>query len=489
MTRALCPRSAAFLLSLVTAACLPQDARHKDTVPRDTDSESDVDTDSDTDADSDVDTDSDTDTGSVDADGDGWTVADGDCDDDDEAVNPGATEVCNSVDDDCDGGVDVGAVDATTWCQDADGDSYGSVEKQTESCTQPEGWTSDCSDCDDAHASAYPGGSEYVRDGIDSNCNGWTDERIVPDDFATIQAGLDGTLPGDVVLVRAGTYREALVVPNRALHLVGEDGAEATFVDARGLSGSALAFEDSAAEVEVEGLWLRNATADSNVYCQDVYGLFHLHDAIITGGTKGYSAMAISRCVATIERVVVADNGPGTGGATVTLVGRATDITLRNVLVVDNSDGIAVAAQADDGAAVSLEHLTVVGNRGAGVNLYPLDGTLSLTDSIVSGNTCVGYGCGVTGWGSPLIAYTDIWGNTDQYGSTDNTNGISFTPGSNGNMSADPQFVSWSPSTNWSTWDLHLQSTSPCADAGDPTTLDADGTRADMGYYGGPAAP
>lgn len=37
-----------------------------------------------------------------------------------------------------------------------------------------------------------------------------------------------------------------------------------------------------------------------------------------------------------------------------------------------------------------------------------------------------------------------------------------------------------------STWDLHLLATSPLVDAGDPTLLDADGTRSDIGAYGGP---
>lgn len=37
----------------------------------------------------------------------GFVAIDGDCDDRDPAVNPGATEVCDTVDNDCDGAVDV----------------------------------------------------------------------------------------------------------------------------------------------------------------------------------------------------------------------------------------------------------------------------------------------------------------------------------------------------------------------------------------------
>ena len=51
--------------------------------------------------------------------------------------------------------------------------------------------------------------------------------------------------------------------------------------------------------------------------------------------------------------------------------------------------------------------------------------------------------------------------------------------GSNGNISADPQFV------NVAAGDFHLGAGSACIDAGEPQMLDDDGTRADMGLAGG----
>lgn len=49
----------------------------------------------------------------VDDDADGWTENDGDCDDGDASVNPGATEICDTIDNDCDGMVNENAWD--TW--------------------------------------------------------------------------------------------------------------------------------------------------------------------------------------------------------------------------------------------------------------------------------------------------------------------------------------------------------------------------------------
>ena len=53
-----------------------------------------------------------------------------------------------------------------------------------------------------------------------------------------------------------------------------------------------------------------------------------------------------------------------------------------------------------------------------------------------------------------------------------------------------PIFVDYEPGAAARLWDLHLHRESPLVDAGDPREdeLDPDGTRADIGLYGGPQA-
>jgi len=87
-----------------------------------------------------------------DVDQDGYSTCDGDCADDDAAIHPGATEICNDLDDDCDGNVSDEEVDN-------DGDGYSECD----------------GDCDDVNAVANPGEVE-VCDGYDNDCNGTVDD-------------------------------------------------------------------------------------------------------------------------------------------------------------------------------------------------------------------------------------------------------------------------------------------------------------------------
>jgi PKD repeat protein len=99
-----------------------------------------------------------------DADGDDWgdatppatAVSGTDCNDANATINP-----------------------TTPWYADADGDGFGNAASVVESCTQPEGFVSDSTDCDDSSPVTFPGASP--NDSIeactkDADGDGWGDQ-------------------------------------------------------------------------------------------------------------------------------------------------------------------------------------------------------------------------------------------------------------------------------------------------------------------------
>ncbi len=92
----------------------------------------------------------------TDADQDGYYAEGGqcgqtDCNDNNAAINPGATEICNGVDDNCNGSTDEGV--QSIFYQDADGDTYGNALITIEACSAPSGYVSDSTDCNDNNSS------------------------------------------------------------------------------------------------------------------------------------------------------------------------------------------------------------------------------------------------------------------------------------------------------------------------------------------------
>ena len=105
----------------------------------------------------------------------------GDCNDNNENISPGADELCNGIDDNCDEQVDEeGAADAPVWYLDADGDGYGTTNTSIFTCTQPSGYQSNNTDCDDQDNDIYPQALEYCN-GEDDNCDGTIDEDSAED--------------------------------------------------------------------------------------------------------------------------------------------------------------------------------------------------------------------------------------------------------------------------------------------------------------------
>jgi hypothetical protein len=102
----------------------------------------------------------------------GYVTDNTDCDDNSASVQPGATEICNSIDDNCDTQIDEGV--QNSYYADTDGDGYGSGIA-TLACTAPTGYVTDNTDCDNTNAAVNTAATE-VCNSIDDDCDTQIDE-------------------------------------------------------------------------------------------------------------------------------------------------------------------------------------------------------------------------------------------------------------------------------------------------------------------------
>ena len=115
-----------------------------------------------------------------DADGDGVTTCGGDCNDGNADSYPGAQEICDALDNDCDAAADEdeNAIDCIDYHFDGDGDEYGLTGLSQCWCS-PNGDYSAVADgdCDDTDDDVNPGESELCN-GIDDDCDGTPDDNL-----------------------------------------------------------------------------------------------------------------------------------------------------------------------------------------------------------------------------------------------------------------------------------------------------------------------
>jgi hypothetical protein len=105
----------------------------------------------------------------------GWVPDRSDCDDDNDAIHPDGSEVCNGYDDDCDGLVDDldDSLDATDaeWSGLVDGDADGFGAHRDGVCSEAV-LVVDGGDCDDLDRLINPDALEVCGNGIDDDCSG-----------------------------------------------------------------------------------------------------------------------------------------------------------------------------------------------------------------------------------------------------------------------------------------------------------------------------
>ncbi|MGC6510921.1 MAG: putative metal-binding motif-containing protein [Myxococcota bacterium] len=110
----------------------------------------------------------------------GYVTNSSDCNDGNINVNPASTEICDGIDNDCDSSIDdndpsLSLNSTTTFYFDSDSDGFGG-NQSIQQCTQPNGYVTNSSDCNDNNSNTHPGAVEYC-DGIDNNCDSATDEN------------------------------------------------------------------------------------------------------------------------------------------------------------------------------------------------------------------------------------------------------------------------------------------------------------------------
>ncbi len=273
-------------------------------------------------------------------------------------------------------------------------------------------------------------------------------ERLVPDEFATIQGAIDGSNRGDVIRVAGGTYNENVVVGDYRIIYGGYDpafqvrdlDAYPTIIDA-GVSGHGISITGRE-NVVLDGLEIRNATGATR------YGVYvsgseatvrncEIHDSyrgIFVGGSAVDGDAVIERCV-------VHDNED----SGIYLSGEAnTNLAVRLTASYGNGgDGLY-----SNTTPVSIENCTLAANGGDGVDLRWTSGNV-IRSSIICSNDGYGIYCLVA---TPDNSYNCVWDNT--------SGGYSGCSAGASSMFVDPIFCDAEGG------DVTVHATSPTLDAG-----------------------
>ncbi|HHE47096.1 MAG TPA: hypothetical protein ENL08_05285, partial [Bacteroidetes bacterium] len=309
----------------------------------------------------------------------------------------------------------------------------------------------------------------------------------IPDDFETIQDGIDEAEDGDTVLVQPGTYVENINFEGKAItvgSLILTTGDEA-YVDSTVIdgdeNGTVVTFRNSESrDAVLTGFTIQNGSTDQPAGIDCEPGSPTITHCIIQNNTSSGSGGGIGiyqDSEPIISQCVIRNNTSHWSGGGV-MVNQSSNAVIVHCLITQNrataesglGGGIAIRQ-----CAPLIENCSIIDNENEGADgmLILWGANPRIVNSIFWDNpTAIFFN--ITGErNSVTISYSDIEGGED---------GISGDNGDinwgEGNIDEDPLFAD--PDNG----DFHLTEDSPCIDAGDPDSPeDPDGTRADMGAY------
>ena len=95
---------------------------------------------------------------------------------------------------------------------------------------------------------------------------GFAETILIPEDFATIQAGINASVDGDTVLVAAGTYVENVNLSGKSIVIIG-DGQETTIIDGA-QNGRVITFDNPSnqdASSILKGFTIKNGSGNYGI--------------------------------------------------------------------------------------------------------------------------------------------------------------------------------------------------------------------------------
>jgi hypothetical protein len=321
----------------------------------------------------------------------------------------------------------------------------------------------------------------------------------------SIQKCINYSLDGDTIIIANGVYHESLIV-NKYLWLIGSS-IDSTVIDGTGMADMTIDFQSDGF---IQNLWtkgkgygipnttsinvvLKNAgvynckITDSYVGIGLVWSSSIIEQCIITNVIDGYATYCdIDTCEPIIKNTIINLNN-NIGIAIV--LGTGGNLTLNNTLLGNNNRAQGIKGVFNPSFSKIINNnilafrrniegisydTTIVENN---ISAYASERGYTINSKTIMRNNISAYNVfGVVGPTGTNSDYNLYWQN-----STHTTEGIAEH-----DIIADPMFVNDTIPTFNGTYDFHLQAYSPAIDAGDPTILDVDGSRSDIGMYGGP---
>jgi len=298
-------------------------------------------------------------------------------------------------------------------------------------------------------------------------------EFHVPDEIDTIQAAIDESQDGDIIIVGPGRYKECLDFLGKSITVKSEQGPTATIVDAM-MASSVVIFRggDDPGSV-LQGFTLTNGTGSQEplgfksgggIYCESSSPM--IVDNIITGNviSRGYGGgiFCCGKSAPNISRNIICGNdASGCGGG---IYARQSLPDIENNMIYNNRSGETGGGMAFSlGSRPDIINNTVYGNlspKGGGISCA-MSARLVIVNTIIWGNHATKKGdaiwAGIASEPSLVyVAYCDVEGGS---AAVHMESGCVLSWGA-GIIDADPLFVE--PEIR----DYHLTWESPCRDAG-----------------------